>query len=125
VLERKAQRFQKTDKYVAFLRTIEGRLRGDLGWTNLQGFLPATASGCRAFDIGGGTGTLRARMAALGFEVARLDISEPMLALARKEAADKKLRGGHFVSAGRRCSFVGSRRASILSHHNLSQSAGV
>jgi S-adenosylmethionine-dependent methyltransferase len=86
-----AERFQEADKYAAFLRTTEGRLRSDLAWTNLRGFLPAYASGCHALDVGGGTGTLAVRMAELNFEVALLDISDPMLALARKEAEAKKL----------------------------------
>jgi S-adenosylmethionine-dependent methyltransferase len=86
-----AERFEAADKYAAYLRTLEGRLRADLAWTNLLDFLPANASGLRALDVGGGTGTLAMHMAELGFEVTLLDISEPMLALARKESEGKKL----------------------------------
>ncbi len=86
-----AERFEAADKYAAYLQTLEGRLRADLAWTNLLDFLPANASGFRALDVGGGTGTLAIRMAELGFDVVLLDISEPMLALARKEAEGKQL----------------------------------
>jgi len=86
-----AERFQEADKYAAFLRTTEGRLRTDLAWANLRGFVPADASGCHALDIGGGTGTLALRMAELNFEVALLDVSHPMLALAKKETEAKQL----------------------------------
>jgi S-adenosylmethionine-dependent methyltransferase len=86
-------RFQEIEKYVAYLRTTEGRLRVDLGWMNLRGLLPVTIEGQRALDVGGGTGPLALRLAALGFDVELLDSSEPMLALARKEAQAKALSG--------------------------------
>ena len=86
-------RFQEIEKYTAYLRTTEGRLRVDLGWMNLRGLLPVTVEGQRALDVGGGTGPLALRLAALGFEVELLDNSEPMLALARKEAQAKALSG--------------------------------
>jgi len=83
--------FQETEKYAAYLRTTEGRLRVDLGWMNLRGFLPVTVEDQRALDVGGGTGVLALRLAALGFQVELLDNSEPMLVLARKEAQAKAL----------------------------------
>jgi S-adenosylmethionine-dependent methyltransferase len=86
-----AERFEAADKYAAYMRTLQGRLRADLAWTNLLDFLPANASGFRALDVGGGPGTLAIRMAELGFDIVLLDISEPMLALARKEAQGKQL----------------------------------
>jgi len=86
-------RFQETDRYTTYLRTTEGLLRVDLGWMNLRGFLPANVECQRALDVGGGTGPLTLRLAALGFEVELLDSSEPMLALARKEAQAKELDG--------------------------------
>lgn len=88
-----AERFEDADKYAAYLRTAGGRLRTDLAWSNLRSFLPADVCGCRALDIGGGTGALAMRMADLGFEVALLDVSEPMLDLARNEANAKPLAG--------------------------------
>lgn len=81
-----AGQFQETEKYAAYLRTTEGRLRVDLGWMNLRGFLPVSVQDQRALDVGGGTGVMALRLASLGFEVELLDSSEPMLALARKEA---------------------------------------
>jgi 2-polyprenyl-3-methyl-5-hydroxy-6-metoxy-1,4-benzoquinol methylase len=87
------EQFREADKYAAYLRSTEGRLRADLGWTNLRGFLPVDASGCCVLDVGGGSGTLALRLAELGFEVALLDSSEPMLAVARKEAGARELRG--------------------------------
>ncbi len=88
-----AGRFQETDKYVAYLRTPEGRLRLDLAWTNLLGYLPAAIAAPRALDVGGGNGTLTLRLAALGYKVDLLDHSEPMLAQAGKEAAAQGLSG--------------------------------
>jgi S-adenosylmethionine-dependent methyltransferase len=88
-----AERFQEADKYAAFLRTTEGRLRLDLGWANLRGFLPANAPNCRALDIGGGSGAIALRLSDLGFQVALLDVSEAMLALARKEANASESKG--------------------------------
>lgn len=95
-----AGRFEEADKYAAYLRTVEGRIRTDLAWANLRHFLPANASGFRALDAGGGTGTLAMRLAELGFDVTLLDISEPMLALARKEAEAKPLAGSISFSRG-------------------------
>jgi S-adenosylmethionine-dependent methyltransferase len=86
-------RFQEIEKYAAYLRTTEGRLRVDLAWKNLRGFLPVTAEGQRALDVGGGTGPLALRLAGLGFQVELLDSSAPMLAAARKEAQAKALSG--------------------------------
>lgn len=91
--ERLTQRFHETDKYTAYLRTTEGRLRFDLGWTNLRRFLPASVPGKRALDVGGGTGIFALRLAELGFEVELLDNCEPMLALASQEAKARGLNG--------------------------------
>ncbi|HLQ52162.1 MAG TPA: methyltransferase domain-containing protein [Terriglobales bacterium] len=87
------ERFQETDKYAGYLRTTEGRLRSDLGWTNLRCFVPADVLGRCALDVGGGTGILGLRLAELGFAVELLDSSEPMLALAGKEANARELSG--------------------------------
>jgi S-adenosylmethionine-dependent methyltransferase len=95
-----AQRFEAADKYAAYLRTLEGRLRADLAWKNLLDFLPANAPGLRALDVGGGTGTLAIHMAELGFEVTLLDISERMLALARKESDGRRAAGSISIHRG-------------------------
>jgi len=89
--EKFAQRFQEADKYAAYLRTTEGRLRFDLAWANFQRFLPAAADGKRVLDVGGGTGLFAVRLAELGFEVEVLDHSESMLAIAAAEANAKGL----------------------------------
>ena len=87
------ERFQDADKYTGYLRTIEGRLRFDLGWTNLRSFLPTDVLSRRALDVGGGTGILALRLAELGFMVELLDSSEPILAVAGKEANLRGLSG--------------------------------
>lgn len=87
------ERFQEAEKYAAYMRTTEGRLRVDLGWTNLRGFLPVSHVRGRTLDVGGGTGVFALRLAALGFEVVLLDNSEAMLARAREEANAEALTG--------------------------------
>lgn len=87
------ERFQEPDRYTAYLRTTEGRLRAELGWSNLREFLTGSIAGKRALDVGGGSGILALPLAALGFEVELLDNSEPMLALAKRAAEAKALSG--------------------------------
>lgn len=84
-------RFRQTDKYAAYLETIEGKLRLDLGWTNLREFLPVIAEDALALDVGSGTGFFALRLAELGFKVELLDSSEPMLELAREGARVRQL----------------------------------
>jgi S-adenosylmethionine-dependent methyltransferase len=79
--------FQDADKYSAYLRTFSGRLRSDLAWENLKGFLPNAARQRRVLDLGGGTGSISVRLARKEFEVVLLDSSQEMLGIARKEAA--------------------------------------
>ena len=43
-----ASRFQDADKYEAYLKTPSGRLRSELAWENLRGFLPSNTSKRRA-----------------------------------------------------------------------------
>lgn len=73
-------------KYAAFLETIEGRLRLDLTFANLQEFLPQTSRSLRALDIGGGTGAMAVRLARLGIHVTLLDESAAMLEFAERAA---------------------------------------
>lgn len=87
------ERFQDIDRYTAYLRTAAGRLRVDLGWSNLRSFLPDCVVRQRALDVGGGSGIFALPLAALGFDVALLDNSEPMLAQAKREAEGKTLSG--------------------------------
>src|SRR5579864_286138 len=78
-------------KYAAYLETPEGRLRLDLALANLQEFLPQSTRATRplhALDLGGGTGAVAVRLARLGFHVALLDASLPMLDYARHAAQE-------------------------------------
>ena len=84
-------RFQNADRYVGYLGTTEGKLRLDLGWMNLREFLPVSATGLHALDVGSGTGSFALRLAELGFSVDLLDASAPMLTCASEQANFKKL----------------------------------
>jgi S-adenosylmethionine-dependent methyltransferase len=84
-----AGRFQiEADKYVAYLKTPEGRLRLDLAFACLREFLPRTSPVSRALDLGCGTGNLGLRLAQLGFHVTLLDVSQPMLDVASRAAQE-------------------------------------
>lgn len=86
--------------YAAYLETSEGRLRLDIAWENLLSFINETDAaqsgfdeqGTRAqtsrcaLDLGGGTGALGLRFAALGWRVAVVDPSATMLSLAADAA---------------------------------------
>jgi SAM-dependent methyltransferase len=94
--------------YAAYLQTVEGRLRLDIGWENFlaaiketgatQSARNETETGARAarrdgardvkraLDLGGGTGALGLRFATLGWRVAIVDPSAAMLALAADAA---------------------------------------
>ena len=78
--------FQDADKYAEYLRTVSGRLRSDLAWGNLEGFLPESRPQGRALDLGGGTGCMSVRLARKQFQVVLVDSSEKMLGIAGKEA---------------------------------------
>jgi 2-polyprenyl-3-methyl-5-hydroxy-6-metoxy-1,4-benzoquinol methylase len=89
-----SERFQnEADKYAAYLETPEGRLRLDLAFANLQGFLPQSEAKrpMTALDIGGGTGALSLRLARLGFHVTVLDSSLPMLGIAKRTAGEGRV----------------------------------
>jgi S-adenosylmethionine-dependent methyltransferase len=94
------ERFLDADSYVAYLKTIRGRLRTDVGWINLRSFLPAPAAGLRALDVGGGTGSLALRLAETGFEVVLLDSSARMLEVARREADAARMKGSILFRLG-------------------------
>ncbi len=79
-------RFQDADKYAAYLKTPPGRLRAELAWENVRGYLPRNASKRRALDVGGGTGFASVQLARMGFDVVLLDGSEEMLRIAREQA---------------------------------------
>lgn len=88
--------------YAAYLQTVEGRLRLDIAWENFLAFIKETRDSPtiqnehdarpevkkqHALDLGGGTGALALRFAALGWRVAVVDSSAPMLSLAATAAA--------------------------------------
>src|SRR5258708_23358971 len=77
---------QDADKDAAYLKTPAGRLRSDLAWENVRGFLPCNASKRPALDVGGGTGFASVQLARLGYEVVLLDGSEEMLRIAHQQA---------------------------------------
>ncbi|HEY0098965.1 MAG TPA: methyltransferase domain-containing protein [Pyrinomonadaceae bacterium] len=93
--------------YAAYLQTSEGRLRLDIAWENFLSLVNETnaaqakfdergaraeTSG-RALDLGGGTGALGLRFAALGWRVAIVDPSATMLSLAAEAAQRQGLDG--------------------------------
>ena len=75
-------------QYAAYLETPEGRLRIDLAFANLQDFLPQATRSLLALDLGCGTGVIAVRLARLGFHVALLDASLPMLDFAKRAAQE-------------------------------------
>lgn len=84
-----AQPFRnEAEKYAAYLKTAEGRLRLDLPFANLQEFLPAAKASQRALDLGCGTGANGLRLARLGFQVTLLDSSAAMLEIAKLAAEE-------------------------------------
>lgn len=85
-----SERFQSgADKYAAYLETVEGRLRLDLAFANLQEFLPLSqAESLRALDVGCGTGATGLRLARLGLHVTLLDCSQAMLEIAKGAARE-------------------------------------
>jgi S-adenosylmethionine-dependent methyltransferase len=75
-------------KYAAYLETLEGRLRLDLAFSNLQDFLPKAEPPLCALDIGGGTGAIAIRLTRLGVKVTLLDSSQPMLDIAERNSRE-------------------------------------
>ena len=80
------------EEYAVYLQSPEGKIRTDLSWANLYGFLPPAVSEPCALDLGGGTGAISVRLAGLGFHVTLVDISEAMLAVAERTARELKLK---------------------------------
>jgi SAM-dependent methyltransferase len=91
--------------YAAYLETWEGRLRLDIAWENFLSVINETGAAHvgfdergaretaarRALDLGGGTGALGLRFAALGWQVAVVDPSATMLSLAADAARGQGL----------------------------------
>lgn len=87
--------------YAAYLQSVEGRLRLDIAWDNFLSLIDETQraqtklaaqpargeqSERQALDLGGGTGAIGLRFAALGWRVTVVDPSATMLALAADAA---------------------------------------
>jgi len=107
--------------YRDYLRTFHGRLRCDLAWENLRGFLPSER-GATALDVGGGTGEMAVRLAAAGFAVTVLDTSEAMLAETERAATEAKVRS-HLTlvqgEAGELTRLVPLASFSVITCHNV------
>jgi len=73
-------------QYASYLETVEGRLRLDLAFANVQEFLPQPVRSLHALDLGGGSGATAVRLAQLGLHVTLLDTSLQMLDLAKRAA---------------------------------------
>lgn len=76
------------EKYAAYLKSAEGRLRSDLAFANLEEFLPRSKESLHTLDLGCGTGELAVRLARLGCRVTLLDISSTMLDFAERAARE-------------------------------------
>jgi S-adenosylmethionine-dependent methyltransferase len=76
--------------YADYLRTVEGRLRADLAWENLRGFLP-TQPQSQALDVGCGTGKMAVLLGTVGFRVTAVDASASMLAETERAVAEAGL----------------------------------
>jgi S-adenosylmethionine-dependent methyltransferase len=85
-----SERFRSdAQKYAAYLKTPEGRLRLDLAFANVREFLPAAANeSLRVLDVGCGTGAIAMRLARLGLHVTLLDSSQAMLDIAKRAAQE-------------------------------------
>ena len=118
-------RFQRdAGKYAAYLETPEGRLRLDLVFGNLQGFLPAQcdAKPLRVLDLGCGTGATVLRLVRLGFHVTLLDSSQAMLEIAQRAALDADVSNQVTVQYGdvtRLSSLFKVRSFDVILCHNL------
>ena len=89
VVNAESERFRSgVEKYAAYLKTSEGRLRLDLTFANLQEFLPPAKQPFRILDLGCGTGEMSVRLARLGHHVTLLDSSLPMLEYAKQAAQE-------------------------------------
>lgn len=88
----KDERFKNgVEKYANYLETVEGRLRIDLAFANLEESLPQNSCSLHALDLGAGTGANAVRLARLGLHVTLLDESLPMLDFAERAAREAGL----------------------------------
>ncbi|HTW58739.1 MAG TPA: methyltransferase domain-containing protein [Terriglobales bacterium] len=118
-----AERFQSgADKYAAYLKTPEGRLRLDLAFANLQDFLPQATRSLDALDLGCGTGAMAVRLARLGLHLTLLDASEPMLDLAERAARQAGVKDRIALkhgNAAQSADFVDAGSFDLILCHNI------
>jgi S-adenosylmethionine-dependent methyltransferase len=90
------------EKYAAYLKTPEGRMRFDLAFANMGEFLPVPQSkqSLRALDLGCGTGAAGVRLAWLGIHVTLLDSSPAMLEIAERAALEAGIRDDVVIQHG-------------------------
>jgi S-adenosylmethionine-dependent methyltransferase len=108
-------------KYAAYLDTLEGRLRTDLAFANLQEFLPRTLP-LRVLDLGCGTGAIAVRLAQMGLNVTLLDESLPMLDIAQHAAREAGVEGKVTLQHGDACqlaSLFPSDSFDVILCHNI------
>lgn len=72
----------KAEAWLVYTQTAPGRLREELNWRYLYPHLPAAPA--HILDVGSGTGGLALRLAQQGYYVHLLDLSDEMLAIARR-----------------------------------------
>jgi len=118
-----AERFQGgADKYAAYLETVEGRLRLDLAFANVQELLPQPAQSLCALDLGCGTGATAVRLARLGLHVTLLDASPPMLDFAKRTAGEagvsERIAFRH-GDATRLATLLGGKSFDLILCHNI------
>ena len=91
--------------YAAYLQSVEGRMRLDIAWENFLSLINETNAAqtqfdtrstraeetMRVLDLGGGTGALALRFAALGWHASIVDPSATMLSLAADAAREQGL----------------------------------
>ncbi|HJR08222.1 MAG TPA: methyltransferase domain-containing protein [Pyrinomonadaceae bacterium] len=91
--------------YAAYLQSVEGRMRLDIAWGNFLSLINETNAAqtgfdarskraeetTRVLDLGGGTGALALRFAALGWHASIVDPSATMLSLAADAAREQRL----------------------------------
>lgn len=109
-------------KYAAYLETLEGRLRLDLAFSNLQDFLPKAEPPLCALDIGGGTGAIAIRLTRLGVKVTLLDSSQPMLDIAERNSREAEVTESITLKHGEAAQlehYFGAQPLDLILCHNI------
>jgi len=77
-------------------------------------FLPETSAQKRILDLACGTGRLAFELASMGVDVAGSDVSDQMIAVARKSAAAKSVRIPFHVESFQKCSNIDGTYDAVL-----------